>query len=246
MKKILLWTGIGVIGLIVVLFLARNFIVKKAVEVGTYKMTGFPLQIGGLNIGLFSGQVQVSDLKLTNPPEFKDPRFVDLPLFKVDYSTFSMLRGAPHIKELLVNVNEVVIVKNNKGQTNATMIQEKLSPPTTGAQAGGEKKPATAKKTPYRVDLIRVHVGTVIIRDFSKSTPTERKMTLNRDVVFKDVTESTSISTLVMRTILGPIGDVAGDLVKGTLKDTGQNFEKATKGFFDSLQKSIAPADKKK
>ena len=238
MKKILAWFGIIVIGLLVVLVLGRNIIVRKAAEVGTLKMTGFPLQIGAVDLALLGGRLQVDKLKLTNPPEFKDPRFVDLPLFKVDYSTFSMLRGAPHIKELDVNVNEVVIVKNEKGQTNATVIQEKLSPPATH-QAGGEKKPATEKKTPYRVDLVRVHIGTVIIRDFSKATPTERKMTLNRDVTFKDVTESTSISALVMSTILGPLGDVAGDMVKGALKDASQNLQKASKGFLDELKKSV-------
>jgi hypothetical protein len=248
MKKILLWVGIAIIGLIVVLFLARNVIARKAIEVGTYKMTGFPLHIGAINLGLFSGQVQVNDLKLTNPPEFKDARFVDLPLFKVDYHTLSMIRGAPHVKELDLNVNEVVIVKNEKGQSNANVIQAKFSPPTP-AKPGSEMQsppPSPGKKATYRVDLIRVHIGTVIIRDFSKGTPTERKMTLNRDVVLKDVTESTSISALVMSTILGPIGDVAGDLVKGGLKDVGQNLEKTSKGLMDSLQKEITLPGKKK
>ena len=242
MRKLLTRIIIGLAVLVVVLFLARNFIARKSAEIGITKVTGFPLQIGAVDIGLFSGQLKVDNLKLTNPPEFKDPRFVDLPQFKIDYVTFSMLRGAPHIKELVVNVNEVVVVKNDKGHTNATMIQEKLSPPATGHAGGGTKPTTTEKKTAYRVDLIRVHIGTVIIKDYSKATPTEKKMTLNRDVVFKDLTESTSISALVMSTILGPVGDVAGDLVKGVggaLKDTSQNLEKSGKGLFDSIKQSI-------
>jgi uncharacterized protein involved in outer membrane biogenesis len=241
MKKILRWVLIVIAFGVIVLFFARNLIVRKAVEVGVKQVTGFPLEIGALDIGVFSGRLGVSDLKLMNPPEFNEPLFVDMPVFKVDYSTFSMLSGAPHIKELVVNVNEVVVVKNQKGQTNANVIQEKLSPPTT-SQTGGAQKPAATKKAQYRVDLIRVHIGTVIIKDFSKSTPTERKMVLNRDVTFKDVNESTSISALVMSTILGPLGDVAGDLVKGVggaLKGTTQNLEKAGQGLFNDLKKAV-------
>jgi uncharacterized protein involved in outer membrane biogenesis len=240
MKKILRWILIVIVVGVAVLFFARNLIVRKAAEVGVKRVTGFPLEIGALDIGVFSGQVGVSNLKLTNPPEFSDPRFVDMPLFKVDYASASMLSGAPHIKELVVNVNEVVVVKNQKGQTNANVIQERLSPAASG-QTGGSQAPASKKK-PYRVDLIRVHIGTVIIKDFSKSTPTERKMTLNRDVVFRDVNESTSISALVMNTILGPLGDVAGDLVKGVggvLTGTTQNLQKGSKGLFDTIKKAV-------
>jgi hypothetical protein len=247
MKKVLRWVLIVIVAGVVVLFLARNFIVRKAVEVGVTQVTGFPLEIGSLDIGVFSGQLGVGNLKLMNPPEFNEPLFVDMPLFKVDYNTFSMLSGSPHIKELVVNVNEVVVVKNQKGQTNANVIQEKLSPSTTG-KSGGEQKPATTKKTPYRVDLVRVHIGTVITKDFSKAPPTERKLTLNRDVEFKDLTESSSISALVMKTILGPLGDVAGDLVKGvggTLKGTSQTIEKTGKGFFDTIKKAVPGQDNK-
>ena len=241
MKKILGWVLVVIVVGMAVLFFARNVIVRKAAEVGVKEVTGFPLEIGAVDIGVFSGQLGVSNLKLTNPPDFGDPRFVDMPLFKVDYATFSMLSGAPHIKELVVNVNEVVVVKNQKGQTNANVIQEKLSPPATG-QTGGAKQPAATKKKAYRVDLIRVHIGTVIIKDFSKSTPTERKMVLNRDVTFKDVNESTSISALVMSTILGPLGDVAGDLVKGVggaLTGAEKTLEKSGKGLFDTIKKTV-------
>ena len=68
---------------------------RKAVEVGAKQVTGFPLTIGAVNIGIFTGSLEVDNLKLMNPPEFKEPMFVDLPLFKVDYVTFSMLSGAP-------------------------------------------------------------------------------------------------------------------------------------------------------
>jgi len=234
LKKLLIRIALVIVIVLVAVFLMRNVIARKAVEIGTKQMTGFPLEIASVNLGVFGGMMEVRGLKLMNPPDFQDKMFVDLPLFKMDYRTFSMLRGAPHIRELVVNVSEVVVVKNEKGETNANRIQSKLSP------AGG---PATAEKTrSYRVDMLRVHIGTVIIKDYSRAKPTEKKITLNQDVVFKDITESASLSALIMRTMLGPVGNVAGDLVKDagkTMKGAGDSLQKTGKGLLDDLKKAV-------
>ena len=247
MKKLLVRILIVVAALVVVAFLLRNVIAREAVEVGVKRVTGFPLQIGSVNLGVFGGSLEVQNLKLMNPPEqFEEQMFVDLPAFKVDYHTFSMLTGSPHVNEVNVNVAEVVIVKNAKGQTNAQVLQAKVSPPASGTSQpkGGEQKPAPSSGgAHYRVDLVRVHVGTVRVLDYSKgSKPTEKKMVLNKDVVFKDVTESTSITALVMRTVFGQVGEVAGEFVKGlnqTLKDAPDALQKSTQGFSDAIKKAL-------
>jgi uncharacterized protein involved in outer membrane biogenesis len=245
MKKLLVRILLVAVALIVLVFLFRNVIAREIVEVGVKRMTGFPLQIGAVDLGVFGGKLQVQNLKLMNPPEFNEKLFVDLPLFQVDYHTFSMLTGSPHVKEVDVNVAEVVVVKNAKGQTNAQVLQARVSPPSSGGTPpkSGEQKPSASGGTHYRVDLVRVHIGTVRILDYSKgSKPTEKKITLNKDVVFQDVTESTSITALVMRTVFGQVGEVAGELVKGfneAAKGATQSLEKTGQGLMDSLKKVV-------
>ena len=245
MKKLLVRILLVLVALIVVGFLCRNFIARKAVEIGVKQVTGFPLEIGAVNLGVFGGTLEVQNLKLENPPEFPEKMFVDLPLFKVDYHTMSMLSGSPHVKEVDVNVSEVVIVKNANGQTNAQVLQAKVSPPASGTSQpkGGEQKPSSSGGTHYRVDLVRVHVGTVRILDYSKgSKPSEKKIALNKDVVFKDVTDSTSITALVMRTVFGQVGEVAGELVKGfgeATKGATESLQKTGQGLMDSLKKAV-------
>jgi len=250
MKKLLVRIVLVLVALVVVLFLARNFIARKSVEIGTKQLTGFPLDIGSVNLGVFGGVLEVQNLKLMNPPEFKGGTFVDLPLFKVDYYTMSMLSGSPHLKEVNVNLEQVVVVKNEKGETNANVIQERISPAEESESAETKPAPKEEKKQAYRVDLVKVHIGTVIIQDYSKGGKlSEKKMTLNRDIELENVTESTSISALVMKAALGPVADVAGGLVKdvGALTDaagkavsgTVGNVEKAGKGLFDSFKKAI-------
>jgi len=243
LKKFLVRIALVFVILLAAVFLLRNVIACKAVEIGTQQMTGFPLEIASVDLGMFGGAMEVRGLKLMNPPDFPEKMFVDLPLFKVDYRTLSMLRGAPHIRELIVNVNEVILVKNEKGESNVDRIQAKISPPPSSDKSSPATAPSKPeKKTTYRVDVVRVRIGTVIRKDYSKGKPTEQKFVLNQEVVFKDITESTSISALILRTMLGPIGNVAGDLVKGageTLKGAGDTLQKTGKGLFENLKKAV-------
>jgi hypothetical protein len=114
MKK-LLWKILAVlVGLLVVLFLARNFIARLSVEYGAKKITGFPLTIGSIDLGLFSSKVDVHDLKLMNPSEFSERTFVDMPQLYIDYRLGSMMSGAPHVNEMRINIKQLIVVKNDK------------------------------------------------------------------------------------------------------------------------------------
>ena len=158
MKKLLFRILLGLLVLVIVGVLCRNFIARKAVEIGVTEVTGFPLKIGAVQVGLFSGQLSVHDLKLLNPSEFEDSRFVDLPLFNLQYELGSLLRLAPHVKEIDVRINEVVIVKNAQGKTNANTIQDKVAPPSANSPEPTSKSAASEKKLAYQVDLLRVHI----------------------------------------------------------------------------------------
>ena len=247
MKKLLFRILVGVVVLVIAAVVCRNFIAQKAVEIGVKEVTGFPLQIGSVQVGLFSGQLDVHDLKLMNPPEFADARFVDLPLFHVQYELGSLLRLSPHVKEIVVKINEVVIVKNAAGQSNANTIQEKLAPAASSPAQPAAKPAESTKKISYQVDRLQVHIGTVVMKDFSKGgQPTERKITLNRDVTFENISESTSVSAMVMKVVFGQLGDVAGGLIKGgsaAVKDAGQTLQKTGKSLFDNLKKATHSTD---
>jgi len=246
MKKILLRVLVALVALVVVGFLFRNLIARVAVEVGVKHATGFPLEIGSVNVGVFGGTLEVQNLKLKNSPEFIEKSFVDLPLFKVDYFTLSMLTGSPHVKEVTVNVSEVVVVRNAKGETNAQVLQSKVTPSSSGPSQPSSSEPPKPEPSGgrhYRVDLLRVHVGTVRILDYTKGTkPVESRMTLNRDVVFKNVNETTSITAMVTQTVFGQVGDVAGSLVKGfgdATKGATGTLQKTGQGVFDSIKKAV-------
>ena len=245
MKKLLWIVPAGLIVLLAVLFLSRNVIARVSVEYGAKKVTGFPLKIGSVDVGLFSGKVDVRDLTLMNPPEFQEKMFVDMPQLYVDYRLGSMLSGAPHINDMLINIKQLVIVKTDKGDSNAMKLKGVVS------SGGGSKS-----STKYQVDQLRIQVGTVTIKDYSRAKPMERTLTLNLQRTYKNISDSTDITRLVLLSIAGSvplpeIGIKPEDLKKGlgNVTDAAGGALKGvtdqTKGLLDNLKKSIPQQDNK-
>jgi hypothetical protein len=235
MKKLLLRILIGVVVLLVVLFLARNFIARKSVEIGATKATGFPLTIGSVDVGLFSSKLDVRDLKLMNPPDFPEKMFVDMPQLYVDYRLGSMFSGAPHVNDMLINIKQLVIVKNDKGDSNAMKLKGVVSPP------------GSTSSTKYSVDKLRIHVGTVTTVDRSGK---RKDIPLNVDATYNNITDSTDISRLVLLTVMSQvhlpdIGIKTDDLKKGlgnvtdAAGKTLQGVSETGKGLFESLKKAV-------
>jgi hypothetical protein len=245
MKK-LLWKILAILAvLLVILFLARNFIARKSVEYGAKKITGFPMEIGSVDLGLFSSKIEVHDLKLMNPPEFPERMFVDMPQLYVDYRLGSMISGTPHVNDMLINIKQLVVAKNNKGESNAQKLNGVVS------SSGG-----SGKSSKYAVDKLRIHIGTVTIKDFSHAKPTERNITLNIDATYSNITDSTDITRLVLLTVMSQvhlpdIGIKTEDLKKGLGNVTTAAGEalkgatEATKGLFDSIKKAVPQQNNK-
>jgi len=242
MKK-LLWGILAVfVVLLVILFLSLNFIARKSVEYGAKKITGFPLEIGSVDVGLFSSKVDVRNLKLMNPPEYQEKMFVDMPELYVNYRLGSMLSGAPHVNDMLINIKQLVVVKTDKGDSNAMKLKGVVS------SGGGSSK--------YAIDKLRIHVGTVTLKDYSHPKPTEHDTPLNIDVTYYNITDSTDITRLILLTVMSQmhlpdIGIKPEDLKKNLTNVTnqaGQALKGATdavNGFFNGIQKSVSQPDKK-
>src|SRR5580698_1247616 len=190
MKKLLGGIVVAVIALVAVAFFARNLIARASVEYGAKKITGFPLTIGSVDLEVFSSKVDVHDLKLMNPSEFTEPMFVDMPELYVNYRLRSMISGAPHVNDMLINIKQLVIVKT-KTDSNVQKLK--------GVVSGG------GGSTKYAVDKLRIHIGTVTVKDFSRPKPYEHSVPLNIDATYNNITDSTDITRLILLTVMGQV-----------------------------------------
>jgi hypothetical protein len=105
------------------------------------------------------------------------------------------------------------------------------------------------------VDKLRIHIGTLTVKDFSRAKPFERTASLNIDATYKNITDSTDITRLVLLTVMGQvrlpdIGINANDLKKNlgdVTNQAGQALQGATSaigGLFNNLQKGSSQPNK--
>jgi len=230
MRRALAGLGGAVLVVLAAGYLARGFIGRKAVEMAVARQTGFELKVAALYLGLFGGQIEIRGLELMNPPEFQERTFVDLPFIHVEYDTLSLLRRRPHLRSIVARVDRVCIVTDEKGERNVTRLEHRV------AEQGGQ---SSSKALGYRVDLLQVHVGTVVFEDWSGGRHTTRKLSLNADATYHNLSEKTPVSELVLGSALRQVG--LGSLGQGlgeSLQGATQNLGKAGQGLLDALKKA--------
>jgi len=242
MKKFLKWLGICVPVFLVVLFLSLNLVARKSVEIGVTKVTGFPLEIGSLDFHLFTSKIDARKIKLKNPSAYgdhNDPVFADLPELYIDYQLPSIINGKNHINNMRVELKEIVVVKKPGGGSNVAQLKKALF-----SGKGGTK---------YQIDLLNVRcAGQVVIKDYSRDKPSERRIPLNVSAEYKNISDSTDITRLVLLTVMSQVHvpdlGVKPDELKKSLGDgvkgLGETFDKAGKSLGDTL-KQLFPGQNK-
>ncbi len=198
MKKFL---GLIVI-LCIVLAVMKNPIAKAAVESGVKVMTGLDLSISSLKVGVLKSYVGIKDLKLNNPAGFPDPTMVDMPEIYVDYNLGAFLKKNVHLEEVRIDLNEVYIVTDAQGNMNLDALKmggdEKDAKPKDTADKAEPKAAAS-----FAIDLLKVRVGTVYIKDYSKGAqPKVQEIKINIDEEYANIDSQAKLIRLVTWTVL--------------------------------------------
>ena len=219
-----------------VLIAGKNIIVKVAIEKGVQAVTGLPLEIKKVNIGIISSHIGITDLKLFNPSGFpKGVMFYASEIF-VDYHLGDMLKGKIHLEEVRVNFDQFIIVKNAEGQLNLKSLSPKTkerSKESVKDKVGEEKKKGMPQ---IQIDHLALKVGKVTYKDYSGGgEPSVREFNVNISQELTDVTDVRKLLGLVAsRAIAQSALNVPFDFTAGILKDVSS----APKQVVDTLKKT--------
>jgi len=202
---------------LVIIISARNIIVKNAVSKGVKTMTGLDLNLKSINIGIFKSLIGIKGLNLYNPSGFTDRLMVNIPEIYVDYDLGAFLKKKVHFEEMRLNLKELVVVKNKKGQLNLNALKV--------TQAKGEKKESSKKPKEalkFKIDVLQLKIGKVIFKDYSQGPkPQTKEFNINIDERYKNITDPYEFSKLVitkalMNTTIGNLANIdLGPLKKG-------------------------------
>lgn len=103
---------------VVALLLSYNSILRGVIEHRIRAQTGLDAEIGKFKLAIFSPSIELQNIKIYNPKNFGGAPFLNIPEIHIEYDRAALLEKKLHITLLRLNLAELDIVKNRKGQTN--------------------------------------------------------------------------------------------------------------------------------
>lgn len=228
MKKIIYVILVFVIAF-TVLTTMKNIIIKTSIEKIINVVTGLKLEIGGFNAGIFKNFVDVKNLKLFNPQEFKNSMMLDMPQIYVKYDLPSAIKGKIHLPKVIIDLKEFIVIKNEAGKLNLDSLKV--------VQAQKEEKNVKEKQKgklpPIQIDSLRLKIGKVTYKDYSSGqAPSVKEFNINLDEEYSNITDPYALASLIVvraltnTTIAGLTNfDLSG--LESTVSDTLLSAEKA-------------------
>lgn len=158
------WIVIGFIAVLFLLTIAKDFLIKTAIELSAPKIIGAKIEIGSFSLGLLSHKIHIKDFKLYNPPNFPDQVFIDAPEIAVEADIGELLKGRMHFPLVIFNLKQALIFKNKEGKLNIDSL--KIIEEQKEANKG---KPT--KLPVFKIDTLKLNIGKVIFEDYTHAPP---------------------------------------------------------------------------
>jgi hypothetical protein len=224
MKKIVIAVALVLfLGLIVTIF-NRNILARFIVIHGIKKTCGLGVHIGKLNIGL--PNISISNLKIYNPPGFKDRVLADIPEVYVDFDLPAFFKKQVHLRKIKLEIKELNVILNEQGKLNVNSLAL-LMP-----------KPGTGKPPEVKIDELALKINKVSYKGyFPVAGVKSREFDPNIDETLHNVTNPSKVAAEILQRILfrAGIGNFANFDVKGV---AGKSVEEMGIAVEETLDKA--------
>lgn len=185
---------VWIVAALVVLSIAKDIAIKVSVESGVRIVTGLKLSMHNFNAGIVRQVVSIRGLKLYNPEGFKDKVMLDMPEIYVDYDLPAIFSGTIHLKEARLDMRELVVVKNEKGELNLNSLNV-----VKQGKAGGGAEGQKGKAPNIRIDKLRLKIGRAVYKDYSKGgEPSVKEFNINIDETYNNIDNPNALVGLIV------------------------------------------------
>ncbi len=166
MKKFFGGLLILILAAAVFLIVAKDWVLKAAVEISVSRLTGFETKLADLKYD-FPSTIQIKGLEIRNPGGFNQKIFADIPEIYVSLVLPELLKGKSiHLPEVRLNIQEINIEKKADGISNVELLSSvgkgkaAVQAEETGIPSG-QKKPAI----PFLLDRLELTIRNVGFED---------------------------------------------------------------------------------
>lgn len=212
---------IVVLAVFIGLGIVKDQIIKAAVQAGASRVLGTDVRVGGLSFGILRPSVRVRAFKIDNPQGFPKGSMLDITEAGVDYDLPALLAGKLHFPLVILDLNEMVVIKNPDGVLNVDALK-----------VAGKKETAPVKKQekpsePFslEIDVLRLNVNRVIFKDYTRGKePLVQVFDVNlKDKTYKDIQSAQQLAALIMVEAMKPTA-IKGAKIYGVATVLGAGF----------------------
>ncbi len=209
MKKT--WQKVLIIAVVVIIALGalKNIIIQAAITTVGSNVVGAKIHLQHFSLNFFSQKIHMKGLKVYNPPGFPNEPFVDIPEIRVDADVPALLSGKIHLRYVVFNLKEMIVVKDKEGKMNVDSLKVIEDQKKAAEEAKKSKKEEPKNPAPelaLQIDELKLNVERVILKDYSKSEEPVISVfdVALRDKTFKDIKSAQQLVTLIMVNAMGP------------------------------------------
>lgn len=177
--------------LIIVLFVFRNIVVRTVITMGFRFATGLYVSVDGCHVDALHNKFLFDTVTVYNPTGFLPPVMVQCENIQGGYDLRSLLKGRMHLLLLRGSVEQVFVVRNEKGDLNIAPLQQFLDEDHDAGQR-------------FLCDDVALFVGGVLLEDYTKiwNGPFARFVKINTMRVGQDVIGARALCSLVFDGLL--------------------------------------------
>ncbi len=189
--------------LLIVSVFARNMLVKFAAQHIVKKSTGLPLHIKGLKIGLKEPIIDIDDMVLNNPANFRDKVMAEVPDIYIDYDKAELIKGNLHFNHVRFHLSEFVVIKSGEGEINIDALKVMRRQPSEPPVPEDAPKPQRS----VQMDKLELKIDRLVYKDYSSGIdPKIQSFNLNIHETFTDVADLESLVQIILVRSLSKAG----------------------------------------
>lgn len=237
--------------LILVLILAtalfRHTLCRLLIEKATARATGLKLSIEDLNLDILNNNLHMRGITLLNPPGFKNEALGKAREIFIKYDLLGSLGGRLHLRLLKADIDEVNIIRNEKGGSNVSALKKREVKAKASSSASSTslvqkrvKRIERKRRPKFLIDRLEISLEKAAFMDYNAGIgqPAVIIFTIKGPCVFKNVSDLgyvvNSVSTRGgFRSLLDNLLQI---IPQDRLKTAGEAIKKRIEGILPKVK----------
>lgn len=219
-KKLLAVAVVAVVVLIISLLMGIDYIAKVGVEQGGTYALGVNTTLDSMDVGIFSGTVEMANLTVANPPAFDTPHFLALGAGRVAVSLGSLMGDKVVVPELTLTGLSIHLERKGT-QSNYNTIFAALKKFESAEQSNSSEAKAGKRFVIEQVTIENVNVQVDLLPIGGELT---RLPVMIERIELKNVGSDSAngilladVIAIVVKAILDAVVQQSGDLLPGDI-----------------------------